>query len=154
MTRCRGTSLGFPQSIDSSFFLPSHHNGGLSLLSFAPTHHFPLAVSGIVWLACSVHSLLCQGLRILVLQPSRDLPSRDHVTSQITVPQVALFVVIYLCLCPDSCQHRLNLDSCPNYGNSELRSLRHENFLYTTDRSSRGYLIPGSKIFPGSPIVK
>jgi len=45
-------------------------------------------------------------------------------------------------LCPDSCQHRLNLDSCPNYGNSELRSLRHKNFLCTTDRSSRGYLIP------------
>jgi hypothetical protein len=141
VTRCRDTSLGFPQSIDSSFFFPSHHNGGLSLLSFAPTHHFPLAVSGIVRLACSVRSLLCQGLRILVSQPSRDLPSRDHVTSQITVPQVALFVVVYLCLCPDGCQHRLNLDSCPNYGNSELRSLRHKNFLYTTDRSSRGYLI-------------
>ena len=92
-----------------------------------------------------MRSLLCQGLRILVLQPSRDLPSRDHVTSQITVPQVALFVVVYLCLCPDGCQHQLNLDSCPNYGNSELRSLRHKDFLCTTDRSSRGYLITHSE---------
>jgi len=98
---------------------------------------------------CSVHSLLCQGLRILVLQPSRDLPSRDHVTSQITVPQVALFVV-YLCLCPDGCQAPAELRFLPKKGNSELRSLRHKNFLYTTDRSSRGYLIPEMKTLQNS----
>ena len=54
--------------------------------------------------------------RLFMFSPDRTLSPLTWESG--TFLEMAMFIVVYFICVPDGCQHQLNLDSCPNYGNS------------------------------------